>query len=109
MKIQFNAGDLTDTVRRIVQVLQGRVALGTATNPESKNADVDPTVSLVIAAANTNTVTAHQLGRVPDLYLVTGATAAGSVYDSSVGRANWTATEIELRASATGTYRLMIA
>ena len=107
MKIGYNPRDISDTVRKLVQLAQGRIFFGTPANP-SGNCDLDPTVSLVVTTADTNTSTTHQLGRVPAAYLQIRQTAGGQVYDASGGTANWTATALDLRATVPGTYTLMI-
>lgn len=62
-------------------------------------------VSITFSATNTDTSVAHGLGRVPAGYIIIGLSAALTVYDG-VG-AN-TATNLFLRASATGTARLLV-
>lgn len=63
------------------------------------------TSSVIFSAANTDTAIIHGLGRVPTGYIVYGATAAMSVYD---GATPSTSQLLYLRASATGTARILI-
>lgn len=98
-----------DAIRAILQALRGRILLGLPSDSgKTKNCDLDPTITLTIVAANTDTTATHNLNRKPEVYVVIGQAQAGSVYDSSAGTTNWTASQIELRASATGTYKLMV-
>lgn len=62
-------------------------------------------VSITFSSANTDASVAHGLGRVPVGYIIIGLSAALTVYDG-VG-AN-TTTNLFLRASATGTARLLV-
>jgi hypothetical protein len=63
------------------------------------------TSSVIFSAANTDTAVIHGLGRVPIGYIVYGTTAAMSIYD---GATPSTSQLLYLRASATGTARILI-
>jgi hypothetical protein len=62
-------------------------------------------VSVTFTATNTDTSVAHGLGFLPSGYIIIGSTAAMSVYDGSISN---TVTTLTLRASATGTVRLLV-
>lgn len=51
--------------------------------------------------ANTDTVIAHNLGRVPQGYYTGRCSVPCGLFDASTGTAAWTATSITIRASAT--------
>lgn len=62
-------------------------------------------VSLTFSSANVDTSVAHGLGRVPSGYIIIGLSADLTVYD---GIGTNTTTNLFLRASATGTARLLV-
>lgn len=63
------------------------------------------TVSVTFSSANTDTALAHGLNRIPTGYILVGSTAAMGLYD---GVNASTASLLYLRASATGTARVLI-
>lgn len=108
-RITFNA-NLADTVRRIVQLLNGQLSFGYPNNPEASNLNCDAGVSLVVpgGSENVDVTASHGLGRVPAGYFVVGANVGGHVYDPTGEPEVWTSTEIILRATSAGTYRLVV-
>lgn len=62
-------------------------------------------ISIEFTGSDVNTRQIHGLGRKPAGYLVMGAAAAMSIYD---GSSENTEKEIYLRASATGTARILV-
>lgn len=65
-------------------------------------------VGRVFSAANTNQALAHQLGRVPNGYIVYRTSDGGVVYDASDATASWTTTSIRLRCTSTSTVSLLV-
>lgn len=63
------------------------------------------TITLTFSSANTDTASMHGLGRVPTGYIVVGVNAAIVVYDGASANS---AQLIYLRASGTGTARVMV-
>ncbi len=62
-------------------------------------------ISVTFGAAGVSTSAVHGLGRVPSGYIVTGASAATAVYNSTVAN---TASTINLIASAAATVGLLV-
>lgn len=62
-------------------------------------------LSITFGSADTDTGIAHGLGRVPAGYIVTGASAATSVYNGSVSSSS---TSLVLRASVAATVGLIV-
>ncbi len=62
-------------------------------------------ISVTFGSANTDVSVGHGLGRVPAGYIVTGASAATSVYNGLTGNTN---SNIVLRASAPATVGLLV-
>jgi hypothetical protein len=62
-------------------------------------------INVVFGVANVNVSTPHGLGRPPSGYIVTGASAATSVYNGNMSN---TATNINLMASAPATVGLIV-
>ena len=61
-------------------------------------------ISVVFSAANANTLVNHGLGRTPAGYIITGASAATSVYNGT----GTNATKIGLMASSPATVGLIV-
>jgi hypothetical protein len=82
--------------------------LNIADNFESAPAltDLDGQIlTCVVPVANQDNSYSHSLGRVPTGYILCGATAAMSIYDSTIAN---TRTSFNFRASATGTARIFV-
>lgn len=62
-------------------------------------------LSVAFSAASTDTIVAHNLGRVPQGYISLGTTVTMNVYDGAIG---WTTSAISLRSTAIGTARLIL-
>lgn len=81
----------------IISTVNGNLDFATNFNAKS--------TSVIFSLANTDTAVIHGLGRVPIGYIVTGATAAMAIYD---GASASTSSLLYLRASATGTARILV-
>lgn len=56
----------------------------------------------------TDTTLAHLLGRIPSIYLVGQNSAGGVLYNASTGTADWSPSQIVLRATVAGTFTLLL-
>ncbi len=81
----------------VVNVVNGNLDFSTNFNAKL--------ISITFGAANTNTPVNHGLSRVPAGYIVTSATAATSVYNSTVPN---TTSVLNLMASAAATVGLLV-
>lgn len=84
-------------LEQIVQAINGKLSFGD--NFDAK------LLTVTFSAANTDVATIHGLGRVPAYYIVLGSSAATNIYDGSSAN---TSSLLYLRASATGTVRVMV-
>lgn len=98
---QAKPEELTAVLDRFAQnvadTLNGKIDFHTNFNGNLVNA--------VFTAANTDTVVAHGLGRIPTGYIPTAKTAAMHVF---TGTGKWTAKLMYLQADAIGTAGLLV-
>lgn len=100
-RTQSNLTDFIRMFRRkwesVTSILNGRVGFGNGTDPD--NVDLAWASATTPGSADTDFTVTHNLGRVPVGYIIVSRSAACDVYTGSVAS---TATEITLKASATG-------
>lgn len=91
------ADKLSATLKQILQVINGRVAI-----PD--NLDVHVT-SVTFSAANASTPVTHRLDRIPQGYIVAKRSANFTIFDGSGSN---TTSVIYLQASAAGTATIVL-